>query len=117
MIMPRRDGSGPAGAGPMTGWGQGYCSPAGARRGIGVHRGLRGRFRRWGFAANGGGRRGGLGLGRSVGRGFPAFTQDPAAGPDEPVFVAQDETTLGQQLRAIEDHLEQIRARLDASND
>lgn len=25
--MPRFDGTGPAGQGPMTGWGQGHCNP------------------------------------------------------------------------------------------
>lgn len=26
--MPAFDGTGPAGMGPMTGWGRGYCNPA-----------------------------------------------------------------------------------------
>ena len=41
--MPGFDGAGPAGGGPMTGWGRGYCNPKGSfgfgrswpRRGIG----------------------------------------------------------------------------------
>jgi hypothetical protein len=27
--MPGFNGTGPAGAGPMTGWGRGYCNPSG----------------------------------------------------------------------------------------
>ncbi len=45
--MPGLDGTGPMGAGPMTGRGLGYCNPAGVsygwpRLGLGLGRGFRG---------------------------------------------------------------------------
>ena len=66
--MPRFNQTGPAGMGPMTGWGRGMCNSArsgygpgtagdtGFCRGMGLGRGFRGRFRSemWGYQ---GGRR------------------------------------------------------------
>lgn len=60
MKMPRGDGTGPAGLGPMTGRAAGYCAGYNApgyanpipRRGMGFSRGFRGRgfgWRRWNF--------------------------------------------------------------------
>jgi len=86
--MPAFDGTGPLGRGPMTGWGRGYCSPAGPvyapypgwapgyvipwyGRGFGRGRGL---GRGWGL---------GRGFGRWIGRGpgwgrrFGAFVAGP----------------------------------------
>ena len=40
MDMPRFDGTGPRGTGPMTGWGLGPCA-CGMRRGVGAGRGWR----------------------------------------------------------------------------
>lgn len=52
--MPGRDGTGPLGFGPMTGWGQGFCRQQGVSspvlgygRGRRMGRGFRGA--RWGF--------------------------------------------------------------------
>jgi len=57
--MPRGDGTGPAGMGPMTGWGAGYCAgydtPGYMNRG---------------FGGMGWGRGGGRGWGRGAGRGW-----------------------------------------------
>ena len=61
--MPRFDGTGPCGVGPMTGWGRGYC-------GAGMGRGLApGYGQGYGFGP-GYGRGFGRGFGRSMGRGF-----------------------------------------------
>ena len=51
--MPGFDGSGPAGGGPMTGWGRGYCADdvsyglgrSGSRRGVGSCYGRGRRYR------------------------------------------------------------------------
>lgn len=57
--MPRLDGTGPWGAGPMTGWGRGLCGSGGGAgyarggRGLGFRRGPGGRYGRgfeWGGA-------------------------------------------------------------------
>ncbi|MFH1241604.1 MAG: DUF5320 domain-containing protein [Pseudomonadota bacterium] len=63
--MPGFDGAGPRGAGPMTGWGRGFCSPAGAgyRPGFG---------RAFGF-------RRGAGRGRGFGRLFGPRAFFPAS--------------------------------------
>ena len=55
--MPRFDGTGPRGTGPVTGRGMGYCNPAGARAQQGQ-----------GWVGRGGGTGGGFGRGRSGGR-------------------------------------------------
>jgi len=84
--MPGFDGTGPAGMGPMTGWGRGYCAMPGTGslyrgRGLGRGSGLGfgygmgpglgrgfGRGRGYGMG-RGFGRGGGLGMGRGFGRG------------------------------------------------
>jgi hypothetical protein len=89
--MPRFDGTGPAGMGPMTGWGRGYCNtsqttygsaPAwgpgywGAVYGSGFGRGR-------GFSQSRGFDRGfwpGTGRGRGYGRGFGWRGAYPARG-------------------------------------
>lgn len=79
--MPNRDGSGPAGEGPMTGRGIGNCAPGatpdtpafGRGRWFGRRFGRRGggRGRGWGM-----GLRGGQGLGRvGLGQGSPRRNQ------------------------------------------
>jgi hypothetical protein len=74
-MMPAFDGTGPYGAGPMTGWGRGFCSPRGSAyapyqswgpgyRGLAYGPGFgRGRGFRRGFGP-------GMGWGRGYGRGF-----------------------------------------------
>jgi hypothetical protein len=73
--MPRLDGTGPAGMGPMTGGGRGLCNPAGNRLPVRPYRAFRTIFGRprwglgrgfWGRSAFGRGfwGRGFLGLGR-----------------------------------------------------
>lgn len=82
--MPRRNGTGPMGMGPMTGWGRGYCRP----RGFGA--------RRVDF---------GYGYGRGVGR-FGAW-DDYARNPEEEkVLLENEKTFLKSRLKEIEEILE-----------
>ncbi len=66
--MPRFDGTGPAGAGPMTGWGRGYCGTG---------------FDRASGPGFGHGQGGGMGYGHGFGRGRgmgPGFGRGPGCG-------------------------------------
>lgn len=101
--MPRGDGTGPWGRGPMTGGGRGYCNPTGSDRG----------FRR------GGGR--GFGMGRRFGRGYcgPAYYGAPyadspwAGNPyNSPMSREQEVDFLQNQAQAIKEELEEIEARI-----
>jgi hypothetical protein len=101
VIMPGFDGKGPAGAGPMTGGGRGYCNPANAAdrprfsarygygRGFGMRRGFRPAMR-WG-----------RGLGRGCGWYPPA---------EAPAYSTRPETML-ETLKA---EAEAVKASLDA---
>ncbi|MBW1669399.1 MAG: DUF5320 domain-containing protein [Deltaproteobacteria bacterium] len=112
--MPGFDGTGPMGAGPMTGGGRGFCNPywAGYGRGFGWGRGF--------------GR--GFGYGRSFrggfGRGFawrrfappwagwygpaygPAYGSPYAMSPEDEVVMLKDEAS------AIKDELDAINKRI-----
>jgi hypothetical protein len=122
--MPGGDRTGPAGMGPRTGRGAGFCAGYGVPgffsavgRAFGAGRGAGG----WGAGPGGGGwfgRGGGFGGGRgwrrwSYGGWGPGLTgpgADPWAGPsrdDEKAF-------LEGQVRAMETELGQIRKRLEA---
>ena len=106
--MPGFDGTGPMGAGPLTGGGRGSCGPYGRTYGF-YGRGLRGGF--------------GPGRGRGYGRGFgwrgayppgagryvPAYT--PYYGAPYP-YAAQP----GEELHTLRDEADLIRADLDAIN-
>jgi len=91
--MPGRDGTGPMGAGSMTGRGLGLC--AGGAVGYGTGRG----------PGLGLGWRRGLGCGRGFGRQFA-----PAQWPDD---VSQKDL-LAQQKRALEDRLEVVNRQLES---
>jgi len=101
--MPGRDGTGPAGAGPMTGGGWGDCGPRGITRGIGWGVG-RGR----GFA-RGRGRGFGWNRGTGFGRGLGFVGGGMAGGPAP---YAADGDSLRRQLDAIEDQLSSLREQL-----
>ncbi|NLX19055.1 MAG: DUF5320 domain-containing protein [Desulfobulbus sp.] len=116
--MPRGDGSGPMGMGPMTGRGAGFCGGAGAQeftpaqqRG-GLGRGGMGVGRGRGFA--GGGRafcrrpfaqRGFRGSGLGMGWGY-----GPGSG------MASFETDAGEQKQILKLQAENLQAKLDAIN-
>jgi len=117
--MPGYDGTGPRGMGPMTGGGRGFCAPGGGRF-------LRG-FRSWlgPRAGRGGYGPGYYGRGRGFGQGvygygyeaFPAPGYGGVARTDTPMSAAEERDMLQQQLSAIEDHLAQIRERLQATEE
>ena len=109
--MPGFDGTGPAGMGPRTGGGRGFCSPGagtyyvtrGAGRG-GIPRGG-GRGRAWG------GGRGRWWYGQA-GYNYaapPYGAYEPYAEPS----VAQEMEFLKNQSSFLEQELEQVRRRLD----
>lgn len=108
--MPRGDGTGPMGMGPMTGRGAGFCAgypaagfmnPIPGRgfwgRGLGFGRGRGQGGRRWAFR----------GPGPFYGPyGAPAVPYAPPTPKEESQF-------LRDQADALEDQLEQVRKRLD----
>jgi len=125
FIMPGFDGTGPMGAGPMTGGARGFCNPAGAAYGprygggFGYGRGLgRGRGFRGGFGP-------GLGMGRGYGKGlrgrafYPAWGGGyaPAYGPytmnpqDEAGMLRDEAEYMKQELAAIQKRLEELEAK------
>jgi len=113
--MPGGDRTGPLGAGPMTGWGRGFCgprgawsagtgSPAGRGRGggFGWGRGLRNRS--WGAGPAGWGR------GWAWRAAAPAWGVPPESDEDERQALARDAALL-------ESELARVRARLDELGD
>ena len=120
--MPRGDGTGPGGLGPMTGRAAGYCAgysvpgfmnPSGGRLGLGFGygRGL----------GRGYGRGYGRGMGRGYGRGFwPAYpypmTPPPTAyggGFYQPsIEPKQEMEMLAEEAKALKEELEAINKRI-----
>ncbi len=115
--MPRGDGTGPAGMGPMTGRAAGFCAgypvpgymnPVGGRG-------------YWGWGQGGGRGRGfGRGFGRAgAGFGYPAL--GVAVWPNEPYFTAsapqvtaqQELDGLKQQAEYFQDALDEIKKRME----
>lgn len=131
--MPGFDGTGPAGAGPMTGGARGYCNPSGyARygrgygmgygRGYGMGRGFRGGF--------GPGPGWGRGFGRGYGRGGayyppggwygPAYNTpygDPyTMKPEDEINILKDEAAaIKNDLDAINKRIEEIESQSSES--
>lgn len=108
--MPYGDGTGPNGAGPMTGRGMGPC---GGNSG----RGFQGRGRGMGPCGGGFGR----GRGQGRGRGFRGMAaQIAAAGgseqaqPDAPIEARLD--ILQRQLEAVSGQIEALRTTLRQQN-
>lgn len=100
--MPRGDGTGPMGMGPMTGRGAGYCTGyATANSGVGFGRGI------------GGGR----GLRRMFCfTGLPAWARnDYPATANEQAF--DEKTALKNQEEFLENQLKQIKERLKNMNE
>ncbi len=116
--MPRGDGTGPQGMGPMTGRGAGYCAGYAAPGFVSGGGGGMGRGFGRGFGGGGFGR----GFGRGRGMGWrnsygavagPAYAPYPMA-PFAPAQVtAKDEAALlRSQAAGIQQALEDINARL-----
>jgi hypothetical protein len=98
--MPGFDGTGPAGMGPMTGWGMGYCG-TGYSRGRFAGRGL---FR--------GGR--GVGRGMGYGRGYawgPAQAWGPVTGDDQAEFMRRRAELLEEELAETRKTLQEMETR------
>lgn len=106
--MPGFDGTGPMGAGSMTGGARGRCNPAAAAefvppyggayeygRGLGLRRGFRG----------------GSGAGRGYGRGYGGY--GPVAARRFPVNVADEAYALKAEADDLKQSLAAINARLD----
>ena len=96
--MPRGDGTGPMGMGPLTGRGMGYCI------GAGYPGNVRGGGRFFGR---------GFGMGRGMGRGVfwgtaPVF----GGGFPAPVSAEQEKAVLVNQVLAMEQNLAELKKRL-----
>ncbi len=93
--MPRGDGTGPAGAGPLTGRGMGYCAGGIPERGPG-----------YGFGR-------GRGYGYGPGRGMQPFynIQNRQVG----VSTEDERNFLENRLLALEGQIKNIRNMLDPS--
>jgi len=111
--MPRGDGTGPMGQGPMSGRGAGYCAGYGAP---GYANPAGGR----GFAGRGLGRGWGRGWGRGLGRGY-GYGWAPAWGapaypvaPMPPVAGApiDEAAALRDQSEYLQEALEEVQKRL-----
>ena len=109
--MPRGNGTGPMGAGPMTGRGAGYCAGfstpgfanqagyGGFGRGMGMGRGARV------------GGRGGMGFG------FRNRFYAPETMQTQPISADQEKDYLANEAKALENDLEAIKKRLDELSD
>ena len=113
--MPRGDGTGPMGLGPMTGRGLGYCAgysvPGFANPvGFGLGRGMA-----WG-RGGGGGR--GLAFRRGRAGGYPLYAgfAPPGAGVFTPPAL-DEEATLKAHLSALEEQLAAVKVRLGEIED
>jgi len=96
--MPGFNGTGPAGAGPMTGGGRGYCT--------GVDSGFQPGYGRQGF-----GRGYGAGRGRGYRRGFRATGAYPMG--NAPQYNVPDNMNSVDELRMLRAQADQIRSALD----
>ena len=106
--MPGLNGTGPTGAGPMTGGGRGLCNPAGLgyrsqplRNGINFNRGMGAGFGR-GF-----GNGYGMGMARGFGRGR-GWSQAP--------LYAQYQGNPDEELNILKGQAEAAQSNLDAIN-
>jgi hypothetical protein len=106
--MPRFDGTGPMGQGPMTGGGFGYCGAGSRARTT------------WGFGRGRGAGRGfgaGFGRGRGFGRGFgwQAFpsARGPWHGPANRGAYAMDPK---EEVGMLRDEADSLQAELDSIN-
>ncbi len=114
--MPRFDGTGPMGAGPMTGGRRGFCNPAQAGYGSSYAGGLE--FGR-GFGRGLGFRRGfgpGFGRGWGYGRGFGWRAFHPAWGEGYPSAYGPYTTNPQDEAGMLKNEAEYMKQELDAIN-
>ena len=115
LIMPRFDGTGPRGEGPMTGGGFGYCGPGGTGYGRPGRRFFgRGRGFSRGFGP-------GFGLGRGYGRGsgwgaFPPYGAGSYGPRDEVEMLKEEADALKNELDAINGRIEELESRAAESD-
>lgn len=114
--MPRGDGTGPNGVGPMTGRGMGFC--AGYDAPGFVNPGPAGYGRGRGFAGRGFGRGYGRGLGRgfgwrNAGYGVPPYYGGGYAWDYQPYTKEEEMTSLQSQAGFLKDRLEAIEKRMN----
>ncbi len=97
--MPARDGSGPMGGGPMTGWGMGPCGDDRPRT-------YSRRGRRAGYGNRCGGY--GRGQGRGYARGFgPGFVDQPYDALNDRDMLEAERDRLQARLDAIANQLKE----------
>ncbi len=132
--MPRGNGTGPNGMGPMTGRGAGYCAGyaapgyasqglQGLGRGMGLRRGCRSSGRGLGFgqgfgAGFGASQRGAFARGaaaRSAGQGFGRAWGQGGADWVEPVAGETEIQAMEAHMGLLERELQALRARLESS--
>ena len=110
--MPGLDRRGPAGVGPLTGWGRGQCAPYGrraGRRSFGQQSGWGGRGRGWGHRSGGSGATR-WGWGRFPGRQRPYYETFNTR--DEKTAIFKEETArLKEELKSIEQRLRELEKR------
>ena len=106
--MPRGDGTGPAGLGPMTGRGLGYC--AGFNRPGYMTPGF-GWARAWGWNPRFGWRRG---WGRGWGYpswGYPLYPTQPPTASEEKELLKEELQALKEEMKAIEERLKELETK------
>lgn len=91
--MPRGDGTGPTGAGPLTGRGFGFCRGVGALGRAGLGAGLC-----LGIAR-------GFGFGRKLGMGFGL---NQYSGETQKELLQQQKEMLKNQIKAVDEQLENL---------
>jgi len=106
--MPRGNGTGPMGAGPMTGRGAGYCAEFATPR-FANQAG-------YGYLGRGMGRGAG-GRGRGMGFGFRNRFYAPETEQAPSISVDQEKEYLAHEAKALKNDLEAITKRLDELND
>ncbi|WP_307262684.1 DUF5320 domain-containing protein [Oligosphaera ethanolica] len=114
--MPRGNGTGPMGMGPMTGRGAGYCAGFAAPGYMNPQVGGRGMGGGFGRGLGGGfGCGAGFGFGRGFGRGAAAWGVPVA--PAAPLAPDQERTVLRNQLAGLEQTVADLRQRLTELED
>ncbi len=107
--MPRGDGTGPMGTGPMTGMSKGYCAGNGMA-------GFTNRIPGKGMGRGRGGSRGsGRGMGRPLGWDQAAFAANASASAtakqDEVEILKNQANDLGEALREISTRISELESR------